>query len=127
MFYLNNKLKEILNFLIVGILNASIYFSLLTIIEIASGCRYIALLISQTLISIIAFYNFSKYSFKVDTKKIHFYKFLVSNSLIFVFSSLIAIFLESYKLSPYLFGLILILIITPISYLLNSRFVFIKK
>lgn len=122
----NNKIKEIFKFIIVGGLNACIYFILLTVVEILSGNRYFALIISQALISIVAFHNFSKYSFNVNMKKITFYKFSISNLCILLLSSLFAFLLEPYNFNPYLFGVIIILLITPISYFLNSKFVFVK-
>lgn len=123
---MHNKNKEFLKFIVVGGLNASIYFLLLTLIESVSGNRYFALVASQTLISIIAFHNFARYSFNVALRKITFFKFLGGNLCILALSALFAYVLEPYNLNPYVFGLIIILMVTPISYILNSKFVFVK-
>ena len=115
-----------LKFLLAGALNASIYFSLILFFSYLIPNRYYVLLISQVLITLIACYNFAKISFDVRlTLKIYF-KFALANVFLYWIGSFLILVSAPWRLEPYMYALLNIVVITPLSYVINRKLVFLR-
>jgi hypothetical protein len=124
---LNFKIKKYLKFLLTGVINASVYALVIITFEILTGNRFISLIFGQIIISVFAFFTFSKYGFNVKGNFKMYIRFIISNVLLYMISSFIVFFtnLNAIVLDYYQFAFFNILLITPISYFLNNRFVFV--
>ncbi len=121
--YLTRYVKYI-KFIIVGGLNAGIYFAILmTFIELTDD-YYLSVGLSQVAIAVIAYVTFSHLHFKSKLELKIFIKFAVSNILLFLASSGIVWITNGMQLRPELFGVIVVFIIAPLSYIFNTYFVF---
>ena len=111
-------------FLIVGGVNALLYsVFLVCFIEITED-YYLSVGFSQFLMAIIGYINFSFFSFNHKIGLNKFLKFCLSNIFLFTVSSGLVFILTPLGISSPLFALINVLIIAPLSYIINSRFVF---
>jgi len=112
------------HFLFIGGINALIYSIILYISIMIINNYYSSLVLSQVIIIFIAYANFSKYFYSQAYKISKFVKFILSNCFILCISFLIAFVSNYYNFTDILFVFINILIIAPISYLINTLFVF---
>ena len=113
-----------LKFIFIGGINASIYFLLLIFFINLFNSNYLAIAISQIIIAVIAYVNFSLFSFKKKLNVNIFYKFIISNIFLFLCSIFISWATRLLNLSSIMFGLVNVSIISPLSYAINSKFVF---
>ena len=119
-----NRYQKYIKFIIVGGLNAAIYFSILLILINLSGNYYLSVGLSQAAIAVIAYMTFSDLHFKSKLELKIFIKFSFSNILLFLASSLIVRITSGMQIYPEVFGIIVVLIIAPLSYIFNTYFVF---
>ena len=124
LFLLKYNIESLLRFLLVGIFNASIYSLLLLLFLTLQLQHFIALLLSQTLIVFVSFFTFSYFGFKKEYTIFNSIKFLISNLILYLCSSILIWIFSLYSNSNILFVFLNICIITPISYILNKHFVF---
>lgn len=118
------KYNNYLSFLFVGGLNALIYaFFLLSFMYLTEN-YYLSVGLSQVFIAIIAYMNFSFMSFRQKTSYFRFFKFCISNILLFLLSTLLVLILKQIDISVIQFTVINVLVIAPTSYVFNSYFVF---
>lgn len=115
---------EIIRFLGVGGANASLYFILLLSFILLTGEYYLAVGVSQIIMAIIAYINFSWWSFghKLNVKK--FLKFCLAHFILFCTSSALVFILVPMGIAGVAFVACNVLVLAPLSYVLNSTFVF---
>lgn len=118
------RCQKYIKFIAVGGLNAAIYFSILLIFIELSGDYYLSVALSQAAIAAIAYVTFSHLHFKSKLELKIFIKFSVSNILLFLASSGIVWITSGMQLRSEVFGIIVVLIIAPLSYIFNTYFVF---
>ena len=121
--YFTRYLKFI-KFILVGGLNAAIYFAILMSFIALTAHYYISVGLSQVAIAAIAYVTFSRLHFKSKLELQIFIKFAVSNILLFFASSGIVWITSGMQLHPAVFGVIVVVIIAPLSYIFNTYFVF---
>ena len=123
------NINKYIRFLFTGLLNVIIYMILIISFEILTNNRFISLVIGQAIISIFAFFSFSKLSFNVIGNLKMYIRFIISNIFLLLISSFIAFSVKilGIGLDHYQFAILNVIIITPISFLLNNNFVFIGK
>ena len=118
--------NKYIRFLLVGGLNAFIYSALLLSSIYITENYYLSVAVSQGLISIIAYVNFSFMSFKQKTSYFKFLKFCLSSSGLYLISTFLVFFTEPFNISAISFTILNVLVVAPTSYILNSKFVFNK-
>jgi putative flippase GtrA len=121
---INNNLYKKIKFLLIGSLNATIYFIILLSTNYISENRYISLIISQVIITVIAFYTFSKFTFQSTIDYKTFAKFVFSNIFMYLTGNIIIYFMNLINVTDIVYVTMNIIILTPISYMVNSKFVF---
>lgn len=121
---LSTKYLKYIKFIIVGGLNAAIYFAILMSFIALTGNYYLSVGLSQAAIAAIAYVTFSHLHFKSKLELKIFVKFTISNILLFLASSGIVWVTSDMQLYPAVFGIINVIIIAPLSYIFNTYFVF---
>lgn len=121
---LKYDVESLLRFFTTGIFNASVYSLLLLLFLTLEMQHFIALLLSQTLIIFISFFTFSYFGFQKNCNNYNLIKFLLSNLVLYLCSSILIWFISLYSNSNILFIIVNIFTITPISYILNKFYVF---
>ena len=119
--------NKYIRFLFVGGVNASIYFVILLSCIFVTANYYLSVVISQILIAIIAYINFSFFSFRRSLSLHIFIRFCFSNVFLYFVSTLLVVVTRPLDISAFVFAVINVLVIAPLSYVLNSRLVFNAK
>lgn len=119
-----NKYIKYVNFLVVGAINAAIYFAMLMACIVMTGDYYLSVGISQIGIAVIAYITFSRYNYGSELEFRIFVKFSISNLLLFLVSSALVWITSGLQLNAFLFGIINVLVVAPLSYIFNTFFVF---
>lgn len=116
--------SKYIKFSIIGGINALIYFLLLIFFILITDNYYLSVGISQCAIAIIAYINFSYFQFNSKLELKIFKKFIISNIFLLIISSALVWATREIQMGSFVFGIINIILIAPISYIFNSRFVF---
>ena len=116
--------NDIIRFLGIGGANAFLYFVLLLSFIFFTGKYYLAVGVSQVIMAIVAYVNFSWWSFgqKLDLKK--FLKFCFAHFILFCLSAVLVFILVPLGVAGVAFVACNVLVLAPLSYVLNSTFVF---
>ena len=118
--------NEIIRFLSIGLLNTFIGYILFSIVYFISNSFITSLLISYILGILFNYNTYSKYVFTNANKQI-FKSFIVIYISIFLFNNFILYILHDInQVNTYISQLIAIVIVTPILYILNKKYVFIE-
>jgi len=118
------KYSKYIKFIIVGGINAAIYFVMLMACIALTEDYYLSVGLSQVGIAVIAYINFSRFHYKSQLEFKIFIKFAISNVLLFLASSGIVWATSGMQLYPAVFGVINVVMIAPLSYIFNTYFVF---
>lgn len=118
---------EITKFIFIGIINTLIGFIAFSIFYFILNNETLSLFFAYILGILINFKTYSKYVFTSSDKQI-FVNFIVIYLGTFLFNSfLLSLFINEFAINPYFSQIILIIIVTPILYILQKKYVFIEK
>ena len=118
--------NQIIKFLFIGILNTFVGYIIFSIFYIIFFNEFIALLFAYILGIVFNFKTYSKYVFTSSDKQI-LINFIMIYISIFLFNSLLlSLLINEFIINPYFSQFIAICLVTPLLYILNKRYVFIK-
>lgn len=113
-------------FVLAGIINTLVGYIFFALSFYFLNDKEISLALAYILGILFNYNTYSEYVFKSNNRR-KFMNFLIIYLFIFVFNSLVLKLFESVlNLSPYFYQLFAIVILTPMLYLLNKKYVFIK-
>ena len=117
--------NEIIRFLLVGILNTFVGYIIFALTYFLVSDRILALFTAYTLGILFNYETYSKYVFKRSNKKV-FINFLLIYIGLFMLNNFLLYCLENtFKINLYFSQFYAIIIVTPILYILNKKYVFI--
>ena len=117
---------EITKFIFIGVLNTIVGYIIFSIVYFTFNNEIVSLLFAYILGIMFNFKTYSKYVFTSSDKQIFINFIFIYLGSFLINSILLKIFINMIYLNPYLSQFILILIVTPILYLLQKKNVFIK-
>jgi putative flippase GtrA len=119
--------NQIIKFLFIGILNTFVVYIIFSIFYIIFFNEFIALLFAYILGIVFNFKTYSKYVFTSSDKQI-LINFIIIYISIFLFNSLLlSLLINEFIINTYFSQFIAICLVTPLLYILNKRYVFIKN
>jgi len=119
--------NEIIRFLLVGILNTIVGYIVFSTLYFVLNSEIISLLLAYILGILFNYKTYSKYVFTSSDRQV-FVNFIMIYLGIFLLNTVfLKIFINMIYFNPYISQFLLILIVTPILYLLQKKYVFIKN
>jgi putative flippase GtrA len=119
--------NQIIKFLFIGILNTFVGYIIFSIFYSIFFNEFIALLFAYILGIVFNFKTYSKYVFTSSDKQI-LINFIIIYISIFLFNSLLlSLLINEFIINTYFSQFIAICLVTPLLYILNKRYVFIKN
>jgi putative flippase GtrA len=119
--------SEIVRFLIIGILNTIIGYLIFVAFYFFIEERNFALSLTYIFSILFNYKTYAKYVFTVRDKQI-FINFVIIYISIFIFNiSILEFFINILLLNIYISQFLAICIVTPILYILNKRYVFVRS
>ncbi|CAM3609943.1 GtrA family protein [Arcobacter aquimarinus] len=117
--------KQIINFILVGIINTIFGYSIYALF-IFFGFSYIVAVLFATILGILFnFKTISRYVFKSNAKNLIF-KFIVVYFVLFITNILLIKFFKLFNIDEYFAGFLAIIPVAILSFLLNKFFVYKK-
>jgi len=118
---------EIIKFILVGVLNTLIGFIVFSILYFILKDEIFSLFLAYILGIVINFKTYSKYVFTSSDRQI-FINFIMIYLGIFLLNSLLlSLIINILIINPYFAQIIAIVIVTPVLYLLQKKYVFVKN
>lgn len=116
---------EIIRFLFIGILNTIVGYFVFSIIYLVSNSEIISLFLAYIFGILFNFKTYSKYVFRSSDKQIFINFIMVYVGVFLANSLLLKLFINTLMINAYLSQIMSIIIVTPILYLLQKKYVFI--
>ncbi len=115
---------EFLRFILVGMINTLFYYLIFSILVFIQTDYRLAVLIASILGTLFSFFNFGRYVFNNQNKKL-IIRFVSNSALIYFLNiQLVKTIYATFAFNLYVSGFIAIIPLTLLSYLINKFYVF---